>query len=260
MGVGEGGGVGRVGEGEIGNRKSEIGSRKAEGGSRKSEVGSRKGKSEEGRGSRKSEGGRGKALSVKKANFGVMGSKIKIVPYDPGWAEAFEREYRQLEARLAPVLVSVEHIGSTAVEGLGSKPIIDILIGIDGQEALNSVAAPLLDMGYCYYPCYEVKIPERRFFARLPALQRQVFEDVGQIPAHDAFPHTHHLHVVAYGSPFWKRHLAFRDYLRTHSMARDAYHRMKVKLANGTWESSDDYAEAKTGFIRSIERLMELGR
>ncbi|MCB0560373.1 MAG: GrpB family protein [Lewinellaceae bacterium] len=189
-----------------------------------------------------------------------MGSKIKIVPYDPGWAEAFEREYRQLEARLAPVLVSVEHIGSTAVEGLGSKPIIDILIGIDGQEALNSVAAPLLDMGYCYYPCYEVKIPERRFFARLPALQRQVFEDVGQIPAHDAFPHTHHLHVVAYGSPFWKRHLAFRDYLRTHSMARDAYHRMKVKLANGTWESSDDYAEAKTGFIRSIERLMELGR
>ena len=155
------------GEGEIGSRKSEVGRRKAEGGRRKGEVGSRKG-----------EGGRGKALSVKKANFGVMGSKIKIVPYDPGWAEAFEREYRQLEARLAPVLVSVEHIGSTAVEGLGSKPIIDILIGIDGQEALNSVAAPLLDMGYCYYPCYEVKIPERRFFARLPALQRQVFEDL----------------------------------------------------------------------------------
>ena len=187
-----------------------------------------------------------------------MGSKIKIVPYDPGWAEAFEREYRQLEARLAPVLVSVEHIGSTAVEGLGSKPIIDILIGIDGQEALNSVAEPLLDMGYCYYPCYEMKIPERRFFARLQELQRQVFEDVGQIPAHEAFPHTHHLHVVAYGSPFWKRHLAFRDYLRTHSMARDAYHRLKVKLANETWESGDDYAEAKTGFIRNIEWLMGL--
>ena len=195
---------------------------------------------------------------MKNTNFGFMVSKIKIVPYDPAWAEAFEREYRQLEARLESMLVRVEHIGSTAVEGLGSKPIIDILIGINGKEVLNSVAEPLLDMGYCYYPCYEMKIPERRFFARLQQLQRKVFEDVGQIPAHEAFPHTHHLHVVAYGSPFWKRHLAFRDYLRTHSMARDAYHRLKVKLANETWESGDDYAEAKTGFIRNIEWLMGL--
>ena len=197
---------------------------------------------------------------MKNTNFGFMVSKIKIVPYDPAWAEAFEREYRQLEARLESMLVRVEHIGSTAVEGLGSKPIIDILIGINGQEALNSVAEPLLDMGYCYYPCYEASVPERRFFARLNELHRKVFDDAARLPAHDEFPHTHHLHVVAYGSLWWKRHLAFRDYLRTHSMARDAYHRMKKKLAKGTWESVNDYTDAKTGFIRSIERLIELMR
>ncbi len=187
-----------------------------------------------------------------------MVSKIDIAPYDPAWTEAFERESQCLKAQLRPVKARVEHIGSTAVEGLGAKPIIDILVGVEHADLLNAVVAPLLESGYCYYPCYEKEMPERRFFARLNKLQRMVFEDIGHLPLREECSPTHHLHVVAYGSPFWKRHLAFRDYLRTHSMARDAYHRMKIKLANGTWESGNDYAEAKTGFIRGIERLIEL--
>ncbi|MCO6479782.1 MAG: GrpB family protein [Phaeodactylibacter sp.] len=187
-----------------------------------------------------------------------MAEKIDIVPYDPAWAEAFELESRRLKARLNGMNTRIEHIGSTAVEGLGAKPIIDILAGIEEGETLESMVGPLLDCGYCYYSCYDKKIPGRLFFARLEKQQRQVFETLEQLPPLDQFPSTHHLHVVAYGSFHWKRHLAFRDYLRTHSMARDAYHRMKVKLAKGTWESGNDYAEAKTGFIRSIERLIEL--
>lgn len=187
-----------------------------------------------------------------------MAIKIDISPYDPAWAAAFEQESRRLKAILGSVNARIEHIGSTAVEGLGAKPIIDILAGIEEEELLDAVAGPLLDSGYCYYPCFEKKMPERRFFARLNKLQRQVFEDLSQLPRYGESSPTHHVHVVAYGSPSWKRHLAFRDYLRTHSMARDAYHRMKVKLANGTWERGDDYAEAKTGFIRGIERLIEL--
>ncbi|MCB0549756.1 MAG: GrpB family protein [Phaeodactylibacter sp.] len=187
-----------------------------------------------------------------------MTTNIEIVPYDPAWASDFERECRQLEHLLEHLQVKVEHIGSTSVEGLGAKPIIDIMIGVENREMLSSATSPLLGLGYCYYPCYEGEMPERRFFARLHKLQRQVFEDVNQLPPGNEFPPTHHLHVVAYNSPFWKRHLAFRNYLRTHSIARDAYYRLKVKLANGTWESAGDYAEAKTGFIRSIERLIEL--
>ena len=188
-----------------------------------------------------------------------MATRINIVSYDPGWIESFERESRQLKDRLGHLQLRVEHIGSTAVEGLGGKPIIDIMAGVE-ESALDSVTEPLLEMGYCYYPCYEASVPERRFFARLNELHRKVFDDAARLPAHDEFPHTHHLHVVAYGSLWWKRHLAFRDYLRTHSMARDAYHRMKKKLAKGTWESVNDYTDAKTGFIRSIERLIELMR
>ena len=187
-----------------------------------------------------------------------MAAKIKIAPYDPAWADAFEEASRQLTDQLAPLPVQVEHIGSTAVAGLSAKPTIDIMIGLKREGPLDTVVKPLLGMGYCYYPCYEGAFPERRFFARLDHLQRQVFEEVDSLPSTEEFPHTHHLHIVFHGSPFWKRHLAFRDYLRAHPMARDAYHRMKKKLARGAWESSNDYAEAKTGFIRGIERLIEL--
>jgi len=187
-----------------------------------------------------------------------MAIKIEIVPYNPAWAEAFEQERRQLEAQLGMLQARIEHIGSTAVAGLGAKPVIDIMVGLESREAINEVVAPLLDLGYCYYSCFEAEIPERRFFARLCNLQRQVYHDRRQLPPRDQFQPTHHLQVVPYDSLWWKRHLAFRDYLRTHSMARDAYHRMKVKLAKGTWEGANDYAEAKTGFIRRIEWLIGL--
>lgn len=187
-----------------------------------------------------------------------MAIKIEIVPYDPAWPQAFERERRQLEAGLEALQARVEHIGSTSVEGLGAKPIIDIMVGVDRPESLAAAVGPLLEIGYCYYPLYEPEMPERRFFARLRDQQGQVYERFDQLPPRGQFPPTHHLHLVACDSPFWRRHLAFRVYLRAHSMARDAYHRMKMKLANGTWESTNDYAEAKTGFIRRIERLIEL--
>ena len=188
-----------------------------------------------------------------------MPTKIEIAAYSDAWIPAFEKERQLLATHLQGLHPQIEHIGSTAVKGLGAKPVIDIMVGLPAGEALALSVAPLTELGYCYYRCYESAMPERRFFARLKNLPGQAFEKETQLPERDLFPPTHHIHMVIHGSSFWKRHLAFRDYLRTHPMARDAYHRMKVKLANGTWESSNDYAEAKTGFIRSIERLMGLG-
>jgi len=182
---------------------------------------------------------------------------IYISPYDQNWPGAFEAEREQLAKLLAGWNPLIEHIGSTAVEGLGAKPIIDILIGVsvDGK-VLSEVIHPLIEAGYCYFPCYEKQLPERCFLARIKGLASATFSEEQDLPDRLAHPHTHHLHLVAHGSPFWKRHLAFRDYLRTHPMARDAYHRMKLKLAEGSWESVDDYAQAKSAFIRRMEWLI----
>jgi GrpB-like predicted nucleotidyltransferase (UPF0157 family) len=64
----------------------------------------------------------------------------------------------------------------------------------------------------------------------------------------------YHVHTVAVGSEFWKRHLAFRDYLRTFDEARDAYEKLKKELAAKEWDDGNDYAYAKTEFVRGIEK------
>ncbi len=52
---------------------------------------------------------------------------ITIQPYNPEWKEFFEQEKRLLSSFFSQDLI-IEHIGSTAVAGLMSKPTIDILI------------------------------------------------------------------------------------------------------------------------------------
>ena len=188
-----------------------------------------------------------------------MPQHISIQAYDEQWPLAFQQESQQLRQCLQPLQPRIEHIGSTAVEGLGGKPVIDILVGCPAVEDLDKAVPLLQEHGYCYYPCFEAEFRDRRFFARLKAFPATAFHDLDELPDREQHPPSHHLHLVAYDSVFWKRHLSFRDYLRQHPIARDSYYRMKVKLAKGIWESHADYAQAKRAFIRQIERLAELG-
>lgn len=188
-----------------------------------------------------------------------MAVRVTIEPYNTAWAEAYQKERARLQARLALWSPEVHHIGSTAVQGLGGKPVIDIMIGFSEEESLGAAVAPLLEQGYCYYPCFEEPpFRDRRFLALLRDYPPAVFDNPEDFPDRTVHPPVFHLHLLRQGSPFWKRHLAFRDYLRRHPITRDAYYRMKVKLAKGVWESHNDYAKAKTAFIRRVERLAEL--
>jgi GrpB-like predicted nucleotidyltransferase (UPF0157 family) len=64
---------------------------------------------------------------------------------------------------------------------------------------------------------------------------------------------THQIHMVALNSEFWHRHLAFREYLKAHPNIAAEYATLKRKLAEQDWQDVNDYADAKTEFIQSIE-------
>ena len=159
----------------------------------------------------------------------------RVVPYRPQWPAMFFREASALERVFAPLAVRIEHVGSTAVVGLGAKPIIDIMIGVDRLDHALDRRAALESLGYRYVPEYEKQLPERRYF-RKPAVP----------------PRTHHLHIVIEGSAFWRDHLLFRDFLRHHPVRASAYYQLKVRLARQCSESGADYTRAKSAFIRSV--------
>jgi GrpB-like predicted nucleotidyltransferase (UPF0157 family) len=165
-----------------------------------------------------------------------MTSTIVIADYDPRWPELYEEEARRISGALGDLLVRIEHIGSTSVPGLAAKPRIDIMPGLASEDDLDRVIAPLTGLGLRYIPDYEVEMPYRRLFSR--------DADGDRIACN--------LHVVAVGSEFWERHLLFRDYLRRHPDVAGEYARVKRELAP-RFSVTNDYAEAKTAFITSIE-------
>ena len=137
---------------------------------------------------------------------------IRIVVHDPSWPSAATAEMRRIEAALGELVVRLEHIGSTAVVGLAAKPIIDLQLAVEDLDATERYAEPLQRLGYLF--AFDPDSPQRRFFAR--PRER---------------PRTHHLHVCAAGSATEFRHLAVRDYLRSHDEEAAAYATLKRNVA-----------------------------
>jgi GrpB-like predicted nucleotidyltransferase (UPF0157 family) len=155
---------------------------------------------------------------------------VVIAPYDPFWPRAFALERTRIEAELGDAVTAVEHVGSTAVPGLGAKPIIDIMIGVSAIQHGERCIEPLMRLGYDYRG--EAGIPGRLYFRKLADGSR-----------------THHIHLVEQGCDFWERHLLFRDHLRRHRHDARRYEILKRRLAARFGEDRIGYTEGKTAFI-----------
>lgn len=131
--------------------------------------------------------------------------------------------------------MEIEHVGSTAVPGLATKPVIDIMPGVAQEAALSRCIRPLQQMSYTYVPEFEAELPSRRYFHKRGSAEEPAF----------------HVHVVAVGRAFWVDHLLFRDYLRAHPASAQQYERLKRELAS-TVGDAEAYQDAKTAFIESI--------
>lgn len=162
-----------------------------------------------------------------------MTTPVTVVPYDSIWPLRFHQERAALEAAFRGSEVTIEHIGSTAVPGLGAKPVIDLMAGFTRLTDAEDRITALEIQGYEYVPDYEAELPDRRYF-RKPRLRPRAF----------------HLHCVVKGSDSWVRHLAFRDHLRAHPGAAAAYYELKRGLAERC--DKEGYAAAKSPFIEEV--------
>ena len=165
-----------------------------------------------------------------------MPEPIIIVEYDPKWPALYEEEKARILGAIEDKVVAIEHIGSTAVPGLGAKPIIDMLAAVYRMPDSLECIEPLKKLGYDYY-----------FYSKYP--ERCVFIDgtIGGSP--------HHLHMTEFMSGFWKNKISFRDYLRAHAAIARKYYRLKLGWAEKYGADRDkylDYTNAKDEFIHDV--------
>ena len=161
---------------------------------------------------------------------------VEICEYDTAWPLKFEKQKVDIVKAVGNKVVAIEHIGSTAVPGLGAKPIIDIMVGLRRLSDAEDCVEPLRKIGYEYVPELEAEIPERRYFHKGPS----------------NVPKKHyHLHMVEIDGEFWNIQILFRDYLRMHSDSAREYFELKKSLAARYRLNREAYTEAKTPFIKS---------
>ena len=161
---------------------------------------------------------------------------ILLREYDPAWPRLFAEEKARVLAAIGEYISTIEHIGSTAVPGLGARPIIDLLVGVAHFSAAERCVEPLRRLGYGFLG--EAGIPQRYFF-RKPDTSSWI-------------DRTHTIHLVQEGSPEWKRMLLFRDYLRAHPEEADAYFALKQAQAARLDENNLAYPEAKSEFVTGV--------
>ena len=154
-----------------------------------------------------------------------MPAPVVIVEYDPDWPLRFEAARSAIKKAVGPLLLSIEHVGSTAVPGLAAKPIIDIMPGVRSFEDGFACVEPLESIGYEYRG--ENGIPGRHYFNHYEGDRIQ------------------HVHMAAVGSDFWTRHVVFRDYLRAHPDVAQQYSELKYSLAERYQTDRVAYTEAK---------------
>ena len=62
--------------------------------------------------------------------MGLRVGTVKIEKYNPNWKNMFNEEKEILNKLFGDLAIKIEHIGSTSIENLSAKPIIDILVSV----------------------------------------------------------------------------------------------------------------------------------
>lgn len=166
--------------------------------------------------------------------------EVVVLSYQESWKNDFEQISKELQKAAGKLVLRIEHVGSTSVQGLSAKPIIDIDLVISDDTDLTEVIDSLAKIGYVHE-------------GNLGIEGREAFAYSGK-----EHLRLHHLYVCPESSCELKHHLAFRDYLRCHPEAVQAYGEVKVKAAQLFPKDIDSYIAYKSTIIEQIYKEMEI--
>lgn len=166
------------------------------------------------------------------AALGLARGTVELRAHRPEWHTAYASEAARLRERLGDRLCGIEHVGSTAVEGLPAKPVVDILGLVADLKTARELVSSLSAAGYEHRPG---DVSGRVFLAKGPPSDR-----------------SHYLSLTPAGGRVHREQVAFRDYLRAHPRTAARYARLKRELAARYPEDRDGYTAAKGPFVADV--------
>lgn len=161
---------------------------------------------------------------------------VELVDYDSNWKEEYKREEKLLKEVLKDRIIEIHHIGSTSIEGLKAKPVIDILVVINSFDEINDIEETLKQ--YDYENRGHQGVNDRYFFAKGPEEAR-----------------SHYIHFVEPNSKTYYNQIYFKKYLLEHPEYIRKYCELKQELAEKFADERPKYTSGKNEFINNVINL-----
>jgi GrpB-like predicted nucleotidyltransferase (UPF0157 family) len=159
--------------------------------------------------------------------------RVEIADYDPAWPALFEAERDALLQLRGLQSAAFEHIGSTAVLGLRSKPIIDMMAAVTTLGHAAEISETLNKAGYKFV---QTGMTNRIFMRKRASTGGLIF----------------HLHIVERSSWDERQERMMRDYLLKNPEKAREYGELKDRIALEFAGDSLAYTKAKTEFIQEV--------
>ena len=154
---------------------------------------------------------------------------IEVVQYNPEWKTWFEKLREPIWAKISDLALDIVHVGSTSIEGMSAKPIIDIDIVMDDWQKFPELVERLMSFGY-------------RHVGDLGICGREAFEQ-------DEPPkYPHHLYALHIDSTAYRNHTLLLKHLKENTEDFRRYNDLKIGLADSV-SSREDYWRSKTMLI-----------
>ena len=161
-------------------------------------------------------------------------AKVIVLPYDEKWKTDFEKIKNELVTAIGDLIIGIEHVGSTSVEGMSAKPCIDIDVVIKDYSVFDDVVKRLATVGYIHEGDLGIKDREAFKYSNKPHLQ------------------NHHLYVCPQNSEELHRHITFRNFLRNNPDAVKKYSQVKETAAKLYPDNIDKYIQYKSPCIEEL--------
>ena len=165
--------------------------------------------------------------------------RVVVEKWNPQWKYEYEKIVASLGKDIIYNSIKIEHVGSTSVEGLSAKPVIDL----------------------------DIVIEKDKFAIIKELLNKKGYEHEGDlgIEGREAFSYsgkeelmTHHLYVCPKDSKELFKHITFRDFLKNNPALAAEYSKVKEQAAVLYPDDIDKYMEFKSEIIEKIYKKCRL--
>ena len=167
--------------------------------------------------------------------MGLKTGTVRIEEYNNNWPKEYEEEKKNLKGIFKDVAITIEHVGSTSIEGLSAKPIIDIAVSVNKLIDFERVRKEFINNKN--YSIREENDPGEIL------VRKGTIENI-----------THFIHVMEYKSDRYRNAIIFRDYLRNNIKDKKEYEILKKELAEKYKNDRKMYTSSKNNFIQEILR------